>query len=283
MKTLVVVQARTGSTRLPGKVLLPVAGAPALVRMLERVVAARSAFQLVVATTERREDDALAELAHRFGASVFRGHASDLLDRHYRAAVAASADVVVKVPSDCPLIDPAVIDAVIGEFLAGGEFDYVSNLHPASWPDGNDVEVMRFTALEQAWREARAPHEREHTTPFLWDQPERFRLGNLRWESGLDYSMTHRFTLDYADDYAFVAAVYEALWRPQRPDFRLSDILGLLEKRPELRELNARYAGVNWYHHHLGVLRHVRAGETRQPPPERPLVADPGANLESGS
>ena len=283
MKTLVVVQARTGSTRLPGKVLLPVAGAPVLVRMLERVVAARSRFQLVVATTERREDDGLAELARRFGVPVFRGHPTDLLDRHYRAAVAAAADVLVKIPSDCPLIDPAVVDAVIGEFLADQDYDYVGNLHPASWPDGNDVEVMSFAALELAWREARAPHEREHTTPFLWDQPERFRLGNVRWESGLDLSMTHRFTLDYADDYAFVAAVYEALWRKERPVFRLSDILRLLEERPELRELNARYAGVNWYRDHLGVLRHVRAGETRQPPPERPVVADPEANLEAGS
>jgi spore coat polysaccharide biosynthesis protein SpsF len=268
LKTLVVVQARTGSTRLPGKVMLPVAGAPLIVRLLDRVLAARSVYDLVVATTERDEDDPLAELVKRAGVPVFRGHATDLLDRHYRAALAAGADAVVKIPSDCPLIDPAAIDRVIGAFLARHDLDYASNLHPASWPDGNDVEIMSFAALEQAWREASAPHEREHTTPFLWDQPERFRVANVRWEKGLDYSLSHRFTLDYPDDYAFVAAVYAALWRRERPVFTLADILKLLDVRPELRERNARYAGVNWYRHHTGVLRHVQASETRLPPEE---------------
>jgi spore coat polysaccharide biosynthesis protein SpsF len=264
VRTLVVVQARTGSSRLPGKVLLPVAGAPVLVRMLERVLAARTRFELVVATTGRSEDDGLAELVRRFGARVFRGHPTDLLDRHYRAARAARAEVVVKIPSDCPLVDPAAIDGVLGAFLADpGRYDFVSNLHPPSWPDGNDVEVMSFAALEQAHRSASARHEREHTTPFFWDRPERFRVGNVAWETGLDLSMTHRFTLDYPDDYAFVAMVYEALWRRDRPVFPLADILALLEERPELRETNARYAGVNWYRHHLSDLRTVPASATR--------------------
>jgi spore coat polysaccharide biosynthesis protein SpsF len=264
VRILVVVQARTGSSRLPGKVLLPVAGAPVLVRMLERVLAARTRFELVVATTGRPEDDGLAELVRRLGARVFRGHPTDLLDRHYRAARAARAEVVVKIPSDCPLIDPAAIDGVLGAFLADpGRYDFVSNLHPPSWPDGNDVEVMSFAALEQAHRSASARHEREHTTPFLWDRPERFRVGNVAWETGLDLSMTHRFTLDYPDDYAFVAMVYEALWRKNRPVFPLAEILALLEQRPGLRETNARYAGVNWYRHHLADLRTVPASATR--------------------
>ncbi len=274
MKALVVVQARTGSTRLPGKVMLPLAGAPAIVRMLERVLAAQAVREVVVATTDRREDDELAALVQRRGVRVFRGHATDLLDRHYRAALAARADAVVKIPSDCPLIDPAVIDGVLATFRSRYDLDYVGNLHPASWPDGNDVEVMSFTALAEAWREARAPHEREHTTPYLWERPERFRLVNLRWESGLDYSMTHRFTLDYPDDYAFISKVYQALWSPERPPFTLSDILRLLETRPELRGLNARYCGVNWYRHHLGVLRHVRPSETRRAPEEDAVPAE---------
>jgi spore coat polysaccharide biosynthesis protein SpsF len=280
LRTLVVVQARTGSSRLPGKVLLPVAGAPVLVRMLERVVAARARFELVVATTTMGEDDPIAELVRRFGARVFRGHPTDLLNRHYRAALAARADVVVKIPSDCPLVDPAAIDRVLGAFFADpGRYDFVSNLHPPSWPDGNDVEVMTFAALEQAWRTAAAPHEREHTTPFLWDRPERFRVGNVAWETRLDLSMTHRFTLDYPDDYAFVAAVYEALWKPNRPVFPLADILALLEERPELRETNARYAGVNWYRHHLSELLTVPASATRfspeDAPPRAPVEARP--------
>lgn len=267
MKTLLVVQARTGSSRLPGKVLLPVAGAPVLLRQLERVLSARSRFDLVVATTDRPEDDALAEHARRFGVRVFRGHPTDLLDRHYRAAQAARAEVVVKVPSDCPLIDPDAIDRVLETFREEpGRYDFVSNLHPPSWPDGNDVEALTFPALEEAWRQAAAPHEREHTTPFVWDRPERFRIGNVRWDTGADLSMSHRFTLDYPDDYAFVAAVYGALWRPNRPVFTLADILSLLEERPELRAINERYAGVNWYRHHLRDLRTVTPGATRHPP-----------------
>jgi len=280
VRTLVVVQARTGSSRLPGKVLLPVAGAPVLVRMLERVLAARTRFDLVVATTDRPEDEALAERVRRFGVRVFRGHPTDLLDRHYRAALAVRAEAVVKIPSDCPLIDSGAIDRVLGAFLSDpGRYDFVSNLHPPSWPDGNDVEVMSFAALEQAFRGAAAPHEREHTTPYLWDRPERFRIGNVVWETGLDLSMTHRFTLDYPDDYAFVAAVYEALFRPNRPAFTLADILTLLDERPELRETNARYAGVNWYRHHLSALRTVSAADTRfsaeDPPPPSSLEARP--------
>jgi spore coat polysaccharide biosynthesis protein SpsF len=237
--------------------------------MLERVLAALTRFELVVATTGLAEDDGLAELVRRIGVRVFRGHPTDLLDRHYRAARAARADVVVKIPSDCPLVDPAAIDRVLSAFLSEpGRYDFVSNLHPATWPDGNDVEVVTMDALAQAHRSASARHEREHTTPYLWDRPERFRLGNVAWETGLDLSMTHRFTLDHPEDYVFVAAVYQALWSPGRPVFPLAEILSLLEARPELIETNARFAGVNWYRHHLAELRTVPAAATRRSPEE---------------
>ena len=309
MKVLVVVQARTGSTRLPGKVLLPVAGAPLLVRMLERVRAARTPTEVVVATTTDAADEPVRELARQAGVRCVSGHPTDLLDRHYQAALACglspaaapgaagadqaaggaapappfaagsdqtmdrpapgAADVVVKIPSDCPLIDPAVIDRVIGAYLARPDrYDFVSNLHPATWPDGNDVEVVPLPVLATAWREASRPHEREHTTPFIWDRPQRFRLGNVRWETGCDLSMTHRFTIDYPEDYAFVSAVYDALWTPGPPErqpFGLQEILDLLAARPDVFELNRRYAGVNWYRHHLDELATVGAGETRSP------------------
>src|SRR4051812_42983440 len=162
---------------------MPLAGVPLLARMLERVRAAKTPIDVVVATTTDASDDAVAALTPRCDARVFRGHPTDLLDRHYQAAREAKADVVVKIPSDCPLIDPAIIDRVLGVWNgSAGAFDFVSNLHPATYPDGNDVEVMSMAALETAWREAKRPHEREHTTPFLWDQPAdqpaRFRLAN---------------------------------------------------------------------------------------------------------
>lgn len=263
-RTLIVVQARTGSSRLPGKVLLPVAGAPMLVRMLERLRAVKAPVELVVATTQDGADDAVCALAADAGVPSFRGHATDLLDRHVKAAQAFGADVVVKIPSDCPLIDPAVVDRVLAAFDESAH-DYVGNLHPATYPDGNDVEIMPRAALELAWREASKPHEREHTTSFLWDQPGRFRIGSVRWETGLDYSMSHRFTVDYPEDYAFVKAVYEELG-PSGALFSLADILALLEARPDIFQLNAKYAGVNWYRHALSELRTVRSDETRAAP-----------------
>jgi spore coat polysaccharide biosynthesis protein SpsF len=269
MKRLVVIQARTGSSRLPGKILLPLAGAPLLSRMIERVRAAaeRVSFEIVVATTTDPSDDAVVALCKRISAPVFRGHPTDLLDRHVRAARAFGADVVAKIPSDCPVIDPAAIVRVFEDFLAAPEVDYVGNLHPATWPDGNDVEIMPLASLEIAWREAQKPHEREHTTPFLWDQPERFRVRNVAWETGLDYSKSHRLTIDYPEDYAFLRAIFDALWSPERPVFALREVLALLSARPEIVAINARYAGVNWYRHHLDQLRTVDPSETRDPEP----------------
>lgn len=267
MRTLVVVQARTGSSRLPGKVLMPAAGAPLLARMLERVQSAKTPFELVVATTTDVSDDAVVSLARELGVAVHRGHPTDLLGRHVTAARELAAepdDLVAKIPSDCPLIDPGAIDLVLGAWEAG--LDYVSNLHPPTWPDGHDVEVLPFSVLLQAHDEARRPHEREHTTPFVWDQPERFRLRNVAWPRGLDYAMSHRMTLDYPEDYALVSAVYDALYRPGEPVFSLDDVLALLEARPDLRALNAKLAGVNWYRHHLDDLRTVTPEETRWQP-----------------
>lgn len=266
MKTLVVVQARTSSTRLPNKVLLPVAGAPMLARMIERLSFAEAEFDLTIATTHDPADDSIVAIAQRAGAGCFRGHPTDCLDRHYRAAVEARADRVVKIPSDCPLVDPKIVDRVLA--AASPEHDYVSNLHPQSYPDGNDVEVMTMNALETAHREATKPFEREHTTPFLWDRPERFRLANVAWERGIDLSMSHRFTVDYREDYELVREVFEALYDRDRA-FGLDDILSFLDANPKVRALNARYCGVNWYRRHLGELRTIGATETRVPDEER--------------
>lgn len=254
MKVVVVIQARTGSTRLPGKVLFRAAGAPLLARMVERVCAARTPAQVVVATTPLVADDDIATLARSAGVEVVRGHPTDLLDRHVAAARATGADVVVKIPSDCPLIDPAVIDRVIGGFLALDDADYVSNLHPVTWPDGFDVEVMTRGALETAWREATRPLEREHTTPFLWDNPDRFVRHNVRCEGGADHSRYCRLTLDYPEDYVVIRGVYDELWSPHRA-FALADIIALLEARPALRMANAKHFGSSWYANHPGELR----------------------------
>jgi len=257
---VVVVQARVSSTRLPGKVLLPLCGKPMLERQIERIRAASARFELCVATTRSPDDEPIRQICRRLSLRCFDGHPLDLLDRHYQVALAYGAEAVVKIPSDCPLIDPAAIDRVLRQHEAlRGQVDFVTNLQPPTWPDGNDVEVMTFQALETAYREATRPFEREHTTPFIWERPERFRIANVRWETGLDWSKSHRFTVDHAQDFAFVSRVYEELSTPERPVFSLAQIVELLKNRPEICELNARYSGQSW---HLAVATELKHWKT---------------------
>jgi spore coat polysaccharide biosynthesis protein SpsF len=247
-------------------------------RMLERLAEARAVDALVVATTTDATDDEVARVTAAAGVDCFRGHPTDLLDRHRAASVRAGADVVVKVPSDCPLIDPAVVDRVVGEHLARGvDVDYTSNLHPESYPDGCDVEVMSFDALETAWREARKPLEREHTTPFLWDQPERFRLHNVAWEGGRNASRTHRVVVDYAEDYEVVRDVYDALASGSRRVFSVADIVAYLDAHPAVRAKNAMHRGVSWYRLHPGELRTIPEGAgTGSGSGQRQAYGEPG-------
>lgn len=260
-KRITMVQARTGSSRFPGKVLQKALGRTALELQLERIALAKKTGQIVVVTTQESSDDEIVRIAERAGYPVFRGHSTDLLDRHFQAALAFKAEEVAKIPSDCPLIDPAVIDQVFAAFEAE-ELDFCSNLHPATFPDGNDVEVFTFAALKTAWERATKDFEREHTTPFLWERPEEFKLRNVVWEGGRDFSMSHRFTLDYPADWLFIHAVYQSLY-PTNPAFTLNQILAFLEQNPEVFALNHQYAGVNWYRNHLNELRTVDSSMTK--------------------
>jgi spore coat polysaccharide biosynthesis protein SpsF len=231
------------------------AGKALLLRMAERVLAAHLAGTVVIATTTDPQDDVIESLCQSEGLLCFRGHPTDLLDRHYQAALHYGGDIVLKIPSDCPLIDPAVIDKTIQYYIEhASRFDYVGNLHPPTYPDGNDVEIMPLSILAIAHSQATQSIEREHTTPYIWQNPQLFRLGNLAWETGLDYSQSHRFTIDYPEDYAFIKRVYDELYA-QKPLFGLNDILQLLEKQPDIIAINEKYAGVTWYSRHLASLQ----------------------------
>jgi spore coat polysaccharide biosynthesis protein SpsF len=261
-KIVTVIQARSGSTRLPGKVMMDILGKPLLLRMAERVQQSALAGTIVVATTTEHSDDVIEEICKAANLLCYRGSENDLLDRHYHAGRIYGADAVVKIPSDCPLIDPKVIDRVLRYYL-DNELDFVSNLHPATYPDGNDVEIMSAAAIEKAWREATRPLEREHTTPYIWENPDKFTIGNVVWESGLDYSMSDRWTIDYPEDFAFIRAVYEHLY-PINPAFDLQDIIHLTHQNPEIFSINHKYAGVNWYRNHLDELKTITEDKTRK-------------------
>ncbi len=259
IEILTLIQTRTGSTRLPGKVLKPLGKGTVLSHMLERVSASQLKGTVAVITTKESSDDPIVDACNQMDVPCFRGDTSDLLDRHYQAwkHFGAIHDAVVKIPSDCPLIDPRIIDRVVKTFLDsqtnpnddGQTFDFVSNLHPQSYPDGNDVEVIEATALHRAWREAKKPIEREHTTPFFWDNPKRFRIGNVLWEKGIDLSKDLRWTLDYAEDYELIRKVYEQL-SPTNPLFTVDQIVELLDNRPEFRAINRTHLGACWYQRH---------------------------------
>lgn len=257
MNIVTAVQARTSSTRLPNKVLLPLCGKPLLLRMIERIQLAKSAGTIVVVTSWEMSDDIIEILCKNNGIECFRGSFNDLLDRHYQMSLKYNADAIVKIPSDRPLIDPFIIDQTIGCYIDHyPKYDYVSNLHPATYPDGNDVEIMLFETLAIAWNEAKADYECEHTTPFIWENPKRFSIKNVVWETGLDFSTTFRWTIDYKEDYQFIKNVYDELY-PNNSSFGLYNILNLIEKKPGLKQINSKYAGEYWYLNHLDKLKTI--------------------------
>lgn len=224
-----------GSTRLPGKVLKRLSGRTVLEHVVRRVRACEDLDAVVVATSEAPNDDPVAGVAQRCGAEVFRGSENDVLGRFLGAARETRADVIVRITADCPLLDPQVLKEVYRRFRESEGADYVSNTLARTYPRGLDVEVMSAAALERAHAEARKPYEREHVTPFIYGHPELFTLENVAWDRG-DFAL-HRWTLDTSEDFAFIEAVYEALYR-EGTVFGAAEVLALLDRRPELTAIN---------------------------------------------
>lgn len=230
-----IVQARMGSTRLPGKTLADVAGEPMLARVVARARRIPGLQQVIVATTEQPADAAILQFAADRGLPVHAGSEDDVLDRFYQTARRYGVSVIVRVTPDCPLLDPGVAGRVLARMLeARGAFDYVSNTQPPTFPDGLDTEVVIFAALERAWREARLASEREHVTPYIWKQPDTFRVANVTHEPDLS---ALRWTVDEAADLEFVRAIYRHLGGAAETA-GMDDVLELLRCHPELEALN---------------------------------------------
>ncbi|HEX6037057.1 glycosyltransferase family protein [Longimicrobium sp.] len=234
-RVVALVQARMGSTRLPGKVLLDLGGEPVLARVMDRLGRARSLDAVVVATTLEPEAARIVELCGERGWAVTRGSTEDLLDRYHHAAREHGAQVVVRVTSDCPLIDPEVVDRVVEAFLADPSLDYCSNtIPPRTFPRGLDTEAFSFAALERAWREDDRPDWREHVTPYLYRNPDRFRLRVVTDE--VDRS-DMRWTVDTPEDLAFARTVYAHFGNGDAFGWR--DVLAALEAHPDWARINA--------------------------------------------
>lgn len=260
MKTLAILQARMGSSRLPGKVLLDLAGKPMLQRVIERVRRALTANDLLVATTTDPADDPIAAFCAAQGIACYRGSTHDVLDRYYQAARPLQPQVIIRITADCPLIDPALIDQTVQLMTDNGSLitDFACNRLPPpftrSFPIGLDVEACTFAALKRAWKESTETFHREHVMPFLYEgvtlssakritahcllttglSPRGFRIAQLHHQP--DYGSL-RWTVDTPEDLAFMREIFARL--NGNPDFTWYDVLEIIHKEPELSHINA--------------------------------------------
>ena len=247
---IVIIQARMGSTRLPGKVLLPLVNKSMLWHIVQRCRAVDGIAEVVIATTTRPQDQPILDVCATEGIACFEGSDQDVLSRYYQAAVSFQADPVIRITGDCPCSDPGLIEAVVAMHRSA-RFDLVGAATGAGahgldgwhFPDGLDVECSSFGCLERLWSEAQAPHDREHVSTYALRHPDRFRIG--RMYAPADYGH-HRWTVDHWEDFMLVRAIYDALWRPEC-HFTMQEVLGYLEAHPEVYALNRRWVGQEGY------------------------------------
>jgi len=233
----VIIQARTGSTRLPNKIFKPLSGKPVLWHVYNRVKQSKLISQVVIATTDLPEDDAVEYFCNENKISFYRGSSDNVLSRYFYAAKIFTAETIIRITADCPVIDPVVLDKMIEEFLntnKNEKLDYMSNSIVRTFPRGLDAEIFSMTTLEKTFNEAKLKYELEHVTPYIYQRPGLFKIKNFANDK--DYSY-YRWTIDTTEDYELLGKIYDALYL-QNKIFLLEDILKLLEEHPELTEIN---------------------------------------------
>ena len=233
-KVAIIIQARMGSERLPGKSLMLIAGKPIVWHVVERAKRSRKAAAVVLATTDDKSDDPIAYFAKKNGIACFRGDLNDVLDRYYNAAKSCGAGIIVRITGDSPLVDPGLVDMAVG-LLKGGKFDYVSNSHKP-WMDGFDVEAFTFDCLEKTWKNAVMASQREHVTPYMRDSGK-FRVHYLKNDPKL--ANVHG-SIDREADLKFVREIYRHMLKNGLDHkFSYLDVIKLLERKPELLQINS--------------------------------------------
>lgn len=235
-RVVVILQARMGSTRLPGKILKKILDRPLLSYQIERLRRAKLIDEIVIATTTEPEDDQVEAFCKSENIPYYRGSALDVLDRYYQAAKTFHADVVVRVTGDCPLIDPTVVDRVISYYLDHlPAYEYVSNSLEHTFPRGLDTEIFSYDLLERAAKEAKLPPEREHVTLYFYTHPEKFSLGNVGYPVDLS---NHRWTVDTAEDLELVTNILAEIY-PRKHEFSMEDVLKAFDRHPDWIKINA--------------------------------------------
>ena len=231
---LAILQARMSSSRLPGKVMKPILGKPMLQLHIERVQRAKSIDKLVIATSTSTEDDAIEQLCKELHVECYRGSLDNVLDRFVQAAAQYQPDYVLRLTGDCPLFDPSLCDEFI-HYALSQNYDYCANGNPATFPDGLDMEIMTYAALLDAAKNATFPSEREHVTPYIQKQPERFKIGVFK--NDIDLSSL-RWTVDEPEDFEVIKRIYEELY-PTNQNFTWMDVLHYVNEHPDISTLNS--------------------------------------------
>lgn len=230
-----IIQARMGSERLPGKVLMDIVGRPMLWHVINRVRYSKYINKIIIATTTNKDDDQIEDFCKIYNIDFYRGSEGDVLDRYYQTAELWNADIIVRITSDCPLIDSEVVDKVIYSYLKNKKnFNGASNIIKRTHPRGLDTEVISFGTLERVWNDANEDYQREHVTIYIYEHAKQFKLYSVENDKDLSH---YRWTVDEEKDLKFVREIYKSLYRGENI-FLMKDILSLLKKKPHLRETN---------------------------------------------
>jgi len=231
---LAIIQARMGSTRLPGKTLIEIEGKPLLEHVINRIRYSKIIDEIIIATTTEPEDIAIVSLAKKLQVPTYTGSSEDVLDRFYQAASLFGGRVIVRITADDPFKDPAVMDEIVNYFFSHPEFDYISNTIKPSYPVGIDVEVFSYYALKTAWQNAEDPKDREHVTPYIYRNPGIFKLANYKYTKQLSHL---RWTIDTKKDLQMAREVYKKLYVEDEM-FYMADIMQLLKKYTYISDIN---------------------------------------------
>lgn len=239
MKKVVIIQARMGSTRLPGKVMVKIKGMTVLAHIVERIRCCKNVDDIIIATSLNKNDDLIVKECSNIGVNYFRGSEQDVLSRYYHTAKQSNADLIVRITADCPLIDFTIIDNMIIEFIEKdtlNNIDYMSNFDVVknTFPRGMDVEIIKACALEKTYRDAKESYEREHVTPYIYNNPDKFNL--IGYSNNEDLSK-YRFTLDTKEDLQLIKVIYDNLYEDNNI-FSMNDIIDFINKNPQVVRIN---------------------------------------------
>lgn len=260
MNFICIIQARIASSRLLGKILLPGYKKPLLEHLVERVKKSNKINKVVIATSKNIEDDIIFEFCKSKKISVFRGHPNNLLKRYYDCAKSYNANNIIRITSDCPLMDYRLIDKMIDIYNKKKNIEYFSNVHPPTFPDGFDIEIFSYKVLKKTYLNAKKKYEKEHVTPYMWDNPKLFNIENFA-STNFNYFNKYRLTLDYKEDYYLIWNIFKKLYQKDKY-FSFEKIINFLKKNPKYI-VNKKYIKVNWMGYYFKSLKTINRKYTK--------------------